>query len=401
MRHFYSRSFTLCLFLTSMPSDAGLIVLGGGCAGLSLASHLCGHGKNIPRTLVLEQRAAYHNDRTWCFWGDDQTPFVKLSAHQWDKVSIRYGNKHTLVDCGKTPYRMLNSDAFYACALDGIAQNSLLSLALDVGVLSDPVYQNGLWHIETTQGKLSAPMVVDTRPPPLSEAPKALLWQSFCGYEIESSTACFDPFCADLMDFSPSNRNNISFTYTLPISKTRALVEYTVFSVLPMAAVELEAPLVHEVKLRTNGAPYKIIRSEYGLLPMGITSRKKMLPAHPTYIFAGLCAGAARPSTGYAFQRIQSWAQRCGAALAAGFLPSPHKQDDYLLRQMDRVFLNVLSHHPSKGPELFLQLFSESKSDSVIRFLSDQASLSDYFAIARSLPVSPFIRHIFSGRALQ
>lgn len=384
-----------------MPSDADLIVLGGGCAGLSLASYLCGHGKNIPRTLVLEQRAAYHNDRTWCFWGGDQTPFAKLSAHQWDKVSVRYGNKHTLIDCGKTPYRMLSSGVFYASAVDCIAQNPLLSLALNVGVLSNPVYQNGLWHIETTQGKLSAPMVVDTRPPPLSEAPKALLWQSFYGYEIESSTACFDPFCADLMDFSPSNSENISFTYTLPISKTRALVEYTVFSVLPMAVVELEAPLVQEVKSRTNGTPYKIIRAEYGLLPMGITSRRKMLPAHPTYIFAGLSAGASRPSTGYAFQRIQNWAQRCGAELAAGFLPSSHKQDDYLLRQMDRIFLNVLSHHPIKGPELFFQLFSESKSDSVIRFLSDQASLNDYFSIARSLPVLPFIRHIFSGRSLQ
>jgi lycopene beta-cyclase len=384
-----------------MPSDAGLIVLGGGCAGLSLASHLCGYGKNIPRTLVLEQRAAYHNDRTWCFWGDDQTPFAKLSAHQWDRVSVTYGHKRTLVDCVKTPYRMLSSDTFYAYARERIAQNSLLSLVLSVGVLSDPVYQNGLWHIETTQGKLSAPMVVDTRPPPLAEAPKALLWQSFYGYEIESSTACFDPFCADLMDFSPSNSDNISFTYTLPISKTRALVEYTVFSVLPLAAVELEALLVQQVTSRTQGSPYKIIRPEYGLLPMGITSRRKMLPDHPSYIFAGLTAGAGRPSTGYAFQRIQNWAQRCGAAIATGLPLAAHKQDDYLLRQMDRIFLNVLLHHPRKGPELFFQLFSESKSDGVIRFLSDQASLRDYFAMARSLPALPFIRHIFSGRALQ
>jgi lycopene beta-cyclase len=179
------------------------------------------------------------------------------------------------------------------------------------------------------------------------------------------------------------------------------LVEYTVFSVLPLAAVELEAPLVQQVTSRTQGSPYKIIRSEYGLLPMGITSRRKMLPDHPSYIFAGLTAGAGRPSTGYAFQRIQNWAQRCGSAIATGLPLAAHKQDDYLLRQMDRIFLNVLLHHPRKGPELFFQLFSESKSDSVIRFLSDQASLRDYFAMARSLPALPFIRHIFSGRALQ
>ena len=45
-----------------------LIILGGGCAGLSLALNLAKQGSVCPNTLILEKREAYSNDRTWGFW---------------------------------------------------------------------------------------------------------------------------------------------------------------------------------------------------------------------------------------------------------------------------------------------------------------------------------------------
>ena len=65
---------------------------------------------------------------------------------------------------------------------------------------------------------------------------------------------------------------------------------------------------------RTGGASWSVQRAEHGALPMGLASP---LPAVP-WTRAGLFHGGARPSTGYAFQRIQAWAEACAGALRSG-----------------------------------------------------------------------------------
>ncbi|HBM51941.1 MAG TPA: lycopene cyclase, partial [Deltaproteobacteria bacterium] len=44
------------------------IVLGAGCAGLTLVNELIARGEGQLRILLLEERNEYTNDRTWCFW---------------------------------------------------------------------------------------------------------------------------------------------------------------------------------------------------------------------------------------------------------------------------------------------------------------------------------------------
>ena len=384
-----------------MSVDADLTIIGGGCAGLSLAAQLGVYQNRAPRTLVLEQRSSYHNDRTWCFWGDDSTPFAQLADHQWSALQLTNGQQRVLIDCDKTPYRMLKSSTFYDSVLADIAQNQKLSIQLEASVTKAPLFRQGVWHIETSQGTLTSKMVVDTRPTPSSSELQAVLWQSFYGHEIVTSTPCFDPACAELMDFAPTHSQHIGFTYTLPVSTTRALMEFTTFSADPLTAPELEDALMQSIAEKVKGTPYQIVHSEYGLLPMGITKRgADARHLDPSYIFSGLHASAGRPSTGYAFQRIQDWATRCASALAAGGLPKARSKDTYVLNHMDRIFLNVLRNHPQKGPALFMRLFSKTQSAQVIRFLSDKARLEDYLAIIRAMPTAPFVKHLFAGKAL-
>ncbi len=51
-----------------MNQHFDLVIIGGGCAGLSLAYQLSQFGENCPKTLIIEERELYTNDRTWCFW---------------------------------------------------------------------------------------------------------------------------------------------------------------------------------------------------------------------------------------------------------------------------------------------------------------------------------------------
>jgi len=381
-----------------MPTEVDLLIVGGGCAGLSLAMHLADFKQRAPTTLILEQRPRYENDRTWCFWGDDKTPFAALAAYQWRSVSVAKADQVVRVECADAAYQMLASEQFYSAAARALSNAPRIQLQMDSPLLSEPQSKGGRWHFQTSKGKFSAAMVVDTRPAAPVANDAALMWQSFYGQEIDCSQPIFEPDCAELMSFSSASPGRVAFTYVLPISSTRALVEFTVFAVKPQSAKALSADLAAAIEQRVKGAVFAVLRSEQGVLPMGLTPALKDSGAHDkgsTYVRVGLFAGAARPATGYAFQRIQRWAGDCAARIAGGGAPLAHTQDPWLLARMDTLFLQVIQRQPQLAPDMFMDIFSRVESQRVIRFLSDQGRLSDYAAIVWALPFRPFLRQLF------
>ena len=374
-----------------MP-DYDVMILGGGCAGLSLAMQLAVLGSACPRTLIVEQRRIYDNDRTWCFWGDENTPLQHLVQHRWHTMALQEGSKRVTVDCGVTPYQMIAADKFYAEALRSIDQCDQIVLILGAVIDGPPEQRNDLWEITSGGAHHRAKVVIDTRPGPPPAVGGATLWQSFYGQEIDCEAACFDGDCVELMDFSATDAARIIFTYVLPLSATRALIEVTVFGPTPLSVAALTNDLDHALQKRTGNVDFRILRKEHGILPMGMVPAERL--ADPHYVYAGLMQGAARPATGYAFQRIQRWAALCAQRLAEGKPPVGHAADPPLLRAMDHLFLSVLQAQPLAAPALFLSLFGQVEPTRLIRFLSDRGTLGDYAAIIRALPASPFLRQL-------
>jgi len=372
-----------------MKGDADLIILGGGCAGLSLAMRLAILGKSSPKTLVLESRAEYLHDRTWCFWGDPGDALGELVTRQWNAFSVSTATSRVVRNCTAVPYRMIPSDSFYSAAQERIARAPGIELRRGSSVTAEPVKRNGSWSVMTREGMLSAKWIVDTRPLTFSSATQPHLWQSFLGYELVTEEECFDPSCVELMDFSGSTPTRILFHYLLPFAGNRALVEATLFDPLPVSAGEMEPMLGVLLKKRLGGARYSVVRSEHGILPMGEPSATPRGEAG--CVRAGLTAGGARPSTGYAFQRIQRWAEDCAAAMGRGQCPLPHAADPIIPRAMDHLFLRVLRAHPELAPDLFLSLFRKVDPVRIARFMGDRGHLSDFAAIVSALPPSPFL----------
>ena len=269
---------------------------------------------------------------------------------------------------------------------------------MDSALLKEPDFHQGWWHFETTFGAMRAKSVVDTRPKVLNDIKSTKLWQSFLGYEIECEQAIFDPSTAFLMDFYKANSELVGFNYVLPQSEKRVLIEFTVFAKRPYIQDELSRRLDESVAQYLGGKNFKILRKEAGLIPMGLVADNSLMntiATHPTYVHAGLTAGAARPATGYAFQRIQKWAVQCANSLSNSGLPITHAKDSFLLKKMDDIFLNVISNNPELGPELFLDLFTKVDGRKLVRFLSDRGHLLDYLAIVKALPATPFLKDIF------
>ncbi len=387
-----------------MQTDFDLIIIGAGCAGLSLGMQLASMHAQAPKTLLLEQRTSYENDRTWCFWGDEQTPYATLAKHSWQRFSVNNGVKSALIDCPKTPYRLLAATDFYTQAVQVIARNDALILKTGGSLTAEPSVAQGRWQLDTTLGSFSAKAIVDTRPLPTHQMSDTTLWQAFLGCELDFQEPRFDPTSAQLMDFYPANQAFVGFNYVLPLSATRALVEFTVFASKVYDQTELLGYLEDHIAKLAGDRPYQRLRTEYGLIPMGVGMPQgavkpkgtvKLAEQHSSYVRVGLTAGAARPATGYAFQRIQRWALACKQSLEKNGLPVGHQPDSFVIRQMDAIFLHVLRYRPELGPELFMRLFSKVSSEKLIRFLSDQGRVSDYLAVILSLPPGLFMKSAY------
>lgn len=376
----------------SEPYD--LVILGGGCAGLSLSMALAAFGRQCPRTLVIEPRSEYTNDRTWCYWSDRSAPVPYPIKHRWQTMRVSNAGQSVSLDCGTLPYQLLAAQDFYAAAQASIDQQANIALRMGTSVVGGPSRSGELWTVRTSAGKVSARAVVDTRPAQLPSLGGAALWQSFYGQEIECSVPVFDPSAMDLMDFLAPDARHVPFVYVLPVTPTRALVEITVFGAAPLAPRELSARLAAAVAARVGDAPYTVLRSEHGILPMGLNEMPAS--AHKNCVRVGVMAGGARPSTGYAFQRIQRWADECAHALVSFGHPVEHRSDPWPLRLMDRIFLDVLRADPSRGGALFFSLFSRADPARVIRFLSGAAGFVDGLAVVAAMPVPPFVRAAFA-----
>lgn len=65
-------------------TDTDIAILGGGCAGLSVAVRLAAAARSIR---IIEPRKTYTDDRAWSFWRTGPDPFedcVRASWTKWD-----------------------------------------------------------------------------------------------------------------------------------------------------------------------------------------------------------------------------------------------------------------------------------------------------------------------------
>ena len=376
----------------STPSAYDLIIIGGGCAGLSLASNLAKLPGAAPKVLVLEQRLQYRNDRTWCFWDTANAACKSLVTHAWPTFRIKDKQQAHTYDALKHPYLMLASDVFYNQALADIDRCSNTQLLLGEEIIGSAVKVNQAWQVKTASGNYSAKWLVDTRPHPDMVESDSVLWQSFFGQEIELDAAHFDADQCVLMDFDDGFANGLAFVYFLPTSAKQALIEYTVFSEHRYNKEALQPMLMQAVAQYTGQMAHRVVREESGVLPMG----NKRIRAHqdPSYVFSGLHAGGARPSSGYAFQRIQAWAQACAVSLVEQNRLLPFAKDKWLQRHMDDLFLYVIKSQPKMASSLFKALFKHCPHPALVKFMSDQASLYDAFCVMKSLPTFLFIQSV-------
>lgn len=381
----------LSVSVSASLADADLVILGAGCAGLTLAARLA-QSRSPLRVELIEPRTEYEDDRSWCFWRPEQHDLSDLVSHSWDswRFSAATGAPvHHRVEGLR--YQYLRGSDFYARArerIDAVATIHTRAGVHATGLTSLGDAAGGVVRVETDRGSILARHVIDTRP----RAMAAVLYQSFSGVEIESEDPLpFDSQEVGLMDSMATDAGGMHFRYTLPLGRTRALVEWTRFSTVPVPAATLSAELDLELD-RLGVAGARIIRREGGILPMG--SFDGIADGPRGVVYAGNSGGALRAASGYAFLRIQNWARACAESLDRGDAPIGHPAEPFLRRSMDRIFLQAVRADLERTPEYFMALARGVPAPGLVRFLSDAARLTDYARLIASLPTVPFLRQL-------
>lgn len=368
-----------------------LLIIGGGCAGLSLGSRLAQSSSQF-ESLIIEPRTRYENDRTWCFWKGQGSGQEHLPLCEWGTIEVSRPGEKVLANYSDQPYQMLRSIDFYHDKLDLINSSHNVELRCGVTALSCRKAADGSWKTETLDATITSDYIIDTRPLVASMSEPPVLWQTFVGYEVECEYDSFEPATAHLMEFVESDSNEIAFLYILPTDSKRALIELTVFAVGLLSFENLAQRLDRELKVKLGVQAVTVIRREQGAIPMGTGSAKNSIDQ--TYVHVGMSAGSARPSSGYTFCRIQRWAQACRDALLADGTPIGPLPDTKSVHFMDSVFLKVLKRHPHLAPDLFVRMFRDVPPSRLHRFLGDSPTFLDCLSLVAALPKVPFLREL-------
>ena len=110
--------------------------------------------------------------------------------------------------------------------------------------------------------------------------------------------------------------------------------------------------------------------------------------------------GALRDASGYAFLRIQKWADQFSKELINQTdqkikRPSTMRTDSQ--KMMDTFFLKTLRREHQDSTKIFMSLAKNTEAHLFSRFMSDQSSLLDKIRIIISMPPWPFIKTLFSN----
>jgi len=378
-----------------MEFDYDYIICGGGASGLSLASRLSlDNFFSAKKILIIDPEYPKKiNDRTWCFWEDNDNIIWKdLTFYNWNNIIFKSDYFNKVIPLKPLSYKMLKSLSYYNYTNNIISKNSNIKI-LNEKVLT--ILDKGNYgEVKTSLGIYTSQKVFNSIlnwELLKSNKKYPLLIQHFEGWFIKTEKDFFNPEEATFMDFSIEQNFNTRFMYILPFSKKEALVEYTLFSKHVLDKKEYEPFLINY--LDSLGIKnYSIVSKELGKIPMtGFPFHKQN---SKNIINIGSAGGWSKPSTGFTFKNIERKTKSL-----INFLKTNHDFTKFYkksrFRYYDIIFLDVLYQNNHLGKKLFTQMFKNNKSKWIFKFLDEKSNFLEELTIMANFSFGIFIKTVF------
>jgi lycopene beta-cyclase len=379
------------------------LIAGGGCAGLSLLYALLQSPLGGRKILVADREQKTKNDRTWSFWADSPTPFDHLTIKTWRQIEFLSDNFQQTSQLDNFVYRTIRGADFYQAVYQLAADRA--NVCFVQGQITE--LRNAGQHVEATIGgqryraAWAFDSLYDPAPHHAQQPGYHFLLQHFKGYFIRTEQPHFDPAKITLHDFRTVQKDGAFFFYVLPFAPNRALVEYTGFSKQLLPRPEYDAELRDYIGNTLKISEYEIEETEFGAIPMTDFPFARQAGR---IVKIGVQGGQAKPSTGYAFYRIQQQtAQLVRALVATGQPPASRASRQFLA--LDSLLLNIMHRNGASIKPIFTQLFANNPIERVLRFLNETTTPLENLRIMASVPARPFlisIKNVFlSGKLVK
>lgn len=373
------------------------IIIGSGASGLQLALAFMRESYFQDKSIaIIEKRQTFTNDKTWCFWEKGEGLYDNIIHKSWNKGEFVACAERIDLDLGDYNYKMLKSIDFYNHAKAKIENSNNLQWI-----------QDSVENLEENKGRVvvkandsyQAKHVFDSRLPQNYRPKQSLnILQHFKGWFIETKDDVFTPgkFC--MMDYSISDKRKTCFTYILPFTKNKGLVEFTYFS------PELVDDEVYITYIKTymeeklNIKDYHIYEKEQGVIPMTSHPFYKQNSKNITKI--GTAGGWVKASTGYSFKNAERHSRKILQNIKSDQNPH-HNLYHWRFKHYDKLFLDVLYNYNHYGEQLFYKMYKRNDIYNIFKFLDEESHLFQELRMIFSMTSHHFIRalikHIAQG----
>lgn len=366
------------------------IIVGGGLSGLQLALALNRdvffRGKQIA---IIEPSPKSKNDKTWCFWEKGSGNWDDVISKSWSKGKFSSSEIEKNLDLGEYQYKMLRSADFYRAAIHELEANA------DIHFIKDEISNIDLVTMKA-KGKYrsySAVHFFDSRMPAnFSKSKKALIHQHFKGWFVETEKPIFNPSTFTMMDFRLKWQNSSSFTYVLPLSETKALIEFTFFTPFLTDDEVYDEMLKKYITDVLKIEDYQVLETEKGNIPMTDFQFQKNNSEKITKI--GTAGGWVKASTGYSFKSTEKKVEKIVENLKKSKMPGSGLINKKFSRY-DAIFLDVLDQKNELGEQIFQKLYTKNAAHKIFGFLDEETNLKEDLEIMQSMYKFQFVKSFF------
>jgi lycopene beta-cyclase len=342
------------------------------------------------KILLIEQSEKNLNDRTWCFWECGEGFFESIVCNQWSSAWFHAEGYSSLKQLGDYRYKMIRGIDFYNHCYQTIRASENVTVVHDKVV--DIQQETSGVRVLTDRGEYKGVYVFNSilLEDPLKQINEHHLLQHFKGWVIETEEDLFDVNACTLMDFRVSQKHGTTFVYVMPLTKTKALVEYTLFTKTLLHESQYVEGLKCYIKEFLNDVSYKVIEEEFGIIPMTSARFKRV---DGSTMFIGTAGGQTKASSGFTFMFIQKQSAMIVAQLKKTGTPfyDPSKMDQRY-NWFDKVLLNVLIKKRVPGDLVFKKMFQKNPIERIFRFLDNESKLGEEIRLISTLPTLPFLK---------
>lgn len=367
------------------------VIVGGGLAGLQLALEfsrdLFFKGKSIA---IIDPNLNNPVKKTWCFWEKGKGKWDDIVIKDWDKAKFISSTTNKSLELSPYSYKMIRSVDFYSKVKKELEATGDFHFIEDEIINIDPVKMKA----EGQKRGYTATHFFDSRITSeyLEDPKSSKIFQHFKGWIIETEKPQFDSSVFTMMDYRLKFKKSTSFTYVLPLSENKALVEFTFFTPFLTEEAIYDEYLKNYIKNILKIENYKITDTEKGVIPM--TDYQFHLDSIPEITKIGTGGAWVKGSTGYSFKHTEKKVTQIIKNIHAGKAPSK----DLTKKRFslyDGIFLDVLERKNDLGEDIFSKFYTQNTPQEIFKYLDEETSLSEEIKIMNSLFHPEFIKSFF------